>query len=543
MPARRHGPEALLGEARQLTLKSKLRDGLIALSVANLTFLRTWNELLTYTDEQAFFLREIPNLSQATAAALNVVLLAIAFFGLIRLFRVVTRRWGDKWGVAIAPFILLAPANAVSGILSANFPAYAPQTLLSGLSWDKALIWVAALTVLAAVSLRWPGPVLRAGGAIALQFIFLVPIEAGLVVWHLKKDNRSVYRVTHLAGPQVSNPERPPVFLLLVDELDYRLLFEDRPRGLSLPAFDRLQSECLSARRAFSPSSVTLTSVPSILSGEHIYKVAVTGPASIDGEFGTVRRRLHIEGGDTLFGAARALGYNVNVVGWYFPYCRVFGPVLSTCHWFDRGVRINVDGTSFKHDFINQAQSPYETATYSPFSQSVLGRHRILNAAGVERETLEILNKPDPGFLYVHHMATHAPFFYDRTTRTFSKRNAPVTGYVDALAWADSLLEKFRGAMESAGTWDRAIVLVTSDHFYRNSVALDGKPGDRVPWILKLPGQNTGVALNSPMHTIITRRFMESAMRGEIRTYAEAVDWIERNEASLVRDSEVPPHP
>ena len=525
-----------------MTLKSKLRDGLIALSVANLTFLRTWNELLTYTKEQAFFLRELPNLSQSAAAALNVALLAIALLGLIRLFRMITRRWGEKWAVAMAPFILLAPANSVSGILSSSAPEFAPQVLLSNLSVGRALLLLVALSAIMVIATRWPRRMLHVGSVIALHLVPLIGIEAGLVLWHFAKDDRAAYTASNLAGPRPAQPGRPPVFLFLIDELDYRLAFEDRARDLSLPALDALRQESLSATRALSPSDTTLTSVPSLLTGHHFSAIIPTAPTTAYArrEGGATEQ---IRPSDTVFGAARDLGYNVSIVGWYLPYCRLFGPVLAACKWFDRGVRINVEGSSFMRDFVNQAQSPYETATYSPFPQSVLARHRLLNAAGIERETLAILRKQDPGFLYVHHMATHAPYLYDRKTSTFSKKNAPVTGYVDALAWADSLVAKFRSTMEAAGTWDRAIILVTSDHLFRRGFELDGKHDRRVPWILKLPGQNVGVSLNSPMHTIITRRFMESAMRGEIRTYAEAVDWIERNEASVVRDSETPPHP
>ena len=66
----------------------------------------------------------------------------------------------------------------------------------------------------------------------------------------------------------------------------------------------------------------------------------------------------------------------------------------------------------------------------------------------------------------------------------------------------------------------------------------DGKTDDRVPWIVKMPGVNKRINYHFPIHTIITRRFLEAAVRGDIRTQAEAAEWVRTQEGRVYAESE-----
>ena len=514
------------------------RDLVVALSVANITFARTWNELLTYTREQAYFFRELPSIRQSLAAAINVLVLWILFFGLIRLMRLISRKWGDGWALTLVPFLVLPAFNSLSGIISAVAPKFAPQGFLGSLHLPGKLGAMAILVLIIYVIRHWPDRILKTAAWLTLNLALLIPLEAGAIIWHAISDERDLYTAHHLASPLPDKPDAPPVLLLLIDELDYRLLFENRPAGLALPEFDRLRSEAFSAQRATPPGRATSISVPSLLTGKRITRSYTLGPEKLTVEPSNGGPLQTIHGEDTIFSSVRAVGVNTSVVGWYLPYCRTFGSVLSSCSWYDLGSRVNVEGNSFLRDLVAQAQAPFETATFSPFPQSVLGKHRIFNAAGIERDGTAALSTPSPGFVYIHHMATHAPYVYDRLTGTFTKKNSPISGYVDGLALADIVLGKFRKAMEAGGSWDRAVVLVTADHHFRASMQFDGKTDDRVPWIVKMHGVNNRINYHFPIHTIITRRFLEAAVRGDIRTQAEAAEWIRTQEGRVYAESE-----
>ncbi len=70
------------------------------------------------------------------------------------------------------------------------------------------------------------------------------------------------------AGPVPAG--RPRVVWIIFDETDYRIAFEQRPGGVQLPAFDRLQAESLFATDAYSPADATLLSMPSLIIGRRV---------------------------------------------------------------------------------------------------------------------------------------------------------------------------------------------------------------------------------------------------------------------------------
>ncbi len=518
--------------------KQRQRDALAALSLANLTFARTWNELLTYSKEQAFFFHSLPTSKQAAAAAVNVLLLSVFMYCVIRLMRKVSHRWGDRAAVLLLP-LLIAPAfNSISGILSAVAPALAPQNWLRQLDAGGILALCLVATSFLYIGWRWPDWILKGSAWMIINLILLLPLEMAGVAWHFATDKSELYRTRPPAGYLPPRVDSPNVVILLIDELDYRLLFENRPSGLNLPEFDRLRSESLSASHAFPPGKITQVSVPSLLVGKRFLRTDTMGPDQLTGDPAGGGSRVPIGANDNIFASVRRMGMNTSVIGWYLPYCRLFSSVLSYCSWYDMGTRLNVEGDSFIHDLVNQAQAPYETATYSPFPQSVLGKHRIFNARGMERDLRRLLEVPNPGFVFIHHVATHAPYVYDRATKGFTLKNSPITGYVDGLAWADIVLGTVRQKLEEAGNWNNTILLVTADHSFRASRQLDGKWDPRVPWILKMPGNNKRIDYETPIHTIVTRRFVEAVVSGLIKTQDDEVNWLRANEASVYSESE-----
>jgi hypothetical protein len=100
-----------------------------------------------------------------------------------------------------------------------------------------------------------------------------------------------------------------------------------------------------------------------------------------------------------------------------------------------------------------------------------------------------------------------------------------------------------RHAMESNGTWDTTVVLVTSDHWWRDSLwkkhktwtaedeaASGGEVDRRVPFILKMSGSGEkGAAFDAPFNTILTHDLVLSILRGEVSDTKGAVEWLNRH--------------
>jgi hypothetical protein len=231
-------------------------------------------------------------------------------------------------------------------------------------------------------------------------------------------------------------------------------------------------------------------------------------------------------GGQTIFAAAKAAGYNTGVAGWYLPYCRVLSDDLNACSWQEMSFAYNSAGTGFLHVMMAQTRGLFETNLLSLFGQT------IVTAAHARRYTDNLERARDFAadarldLVFLHIPSTHVPYFYDRQTGTPVLKNSLVAGYTDALALADRTLQELRLAMQAANLWDRTAVLVTSDHEMRQSASLDGKTDRRIPFLLRMGGGSTALSMHQQFNTILTRHLVMSILRGSIRTTQEASEWI-----------------
>jgi hypothetical protein len=202
---------------------------------------------------------------------------------------------------------------------------------------------------------------------------------------------------------------------------------------------------------------------------------------------------------------------------------------LTSCFWGSEGDLINSTGETFSENIVNQARSLFETSLFSPFGQSLLVKNRIGMLERLRREALKAAADHSIGLVFLHYPVPHAPHTYDRVQRAFTKRNAPFDGYLDSLALADLILGEIREAMTAAGVWDTTTSLVSADHPYRASRQLDGRADPRVPFLMKLAGQKEAVEYCEPLQTLVSKRLLESVLRGEVSTPQETLAWLRAN--------------
>ena len=100
-------------------------------------------------------------------------------------------------------------------------------------------------------------------------------------------------------------------------------------------------------------------------------------------------------------------------------------------------------------------------------------------------------------------------------------------GYVDNLALADRTLGDLRQAMEQAGLWDKTWVLISSDHWWRESARYDGRTDHRVPFLLK-PAEATGTLDYPPaFNTILSADLLLAILKGEVTRAGQLVPWLD----------------
>lgn len=195
-------------------------------------------------------------------------------------------------------------------------------------------------------------------------------------------------------------------------------------------------------------------------------------------------------------------------------------------------LQFNSMGHTFPQQMTGQTRSLFETTLFSAFGQSLPVRRQAETYHEILDRGLAVANDSTYGFSFIHLPIPHAPHAYDRHTGQFTLKNSPIRGYSDSLALLDVTLGKIRRSMESAGTWDRTTVLITSDHPYREAAAIDGKSDPRIPYMLKMPFQKDGCVYRQSFNAILTQDLMLAILRGEVSDAKGVEAWLDRNRMS-----------
>lgn len=482
----------------------------IALSLANLAFVPSWLELLFRGADSGYYMKRLPAGSDYFAAILGVLILGSVFY---LLARAAERHVALKvlWTIVFLAAIAV-PLNTLRLKL--------PREVGVGRILSLGPVWLAGLGLLAAglgyVVFRARAkivPGVLAATAMLVAFAGLTFLRAGYAAATRDEDPRMAEgSLSPLTG---TSSTAPLAVWMIFDELDYRLAFEQRPADLQLPEFDRLRAESVFATRAIPPSNATLKSIPSLITGRIVTDAEVAAPNELT---------LTIDGGnvpyskqDNVFARAQAQKIETGVVGWYHPYCRLLANSLSHCSWWP--VYQTVTGRTAEESLFSSLGA--QLAGLLPTNGRAL---HIESYEHIVADAKRAVTEQKHGLLYLHLPSPHPPAIYDRKARKTTVMSwSNVTGYLGNLELADQALGEVRKAMEAAGTWDGAIVVATADHPWRQSKAYDGKKDERVPFLLKLPGQKTRLDHPTELRTVVTGEILLELLTGPRDVTPDAV--------------------
>ncbi len=506
------------------------KDLCIALSLANLCYLRIWSGLLTYGPEDAFFMKAPPAPAHYLAAVVNTLVLGAMIWVALR----GSRRLRPGWQTIAAEWffllLLLLPLNAIRNVLSSQSEELFQflRSSLLGPGSKKALFLAVAALAVVPVLIRWRHRLVRSAMAVLLVFSPAVPLTLVRGSWAaLRSDSKVLAAAPVEPRSPASECRAPRVLWVLFDEWDQRLTFDSRAPGIRLPELDRFRGTSLCAIHAYPPSSRTICSVPSLTTGRTVLDVKVAGVNDLRLMFAGGAESVPWRGCSTVFSDAQSLGLKTAIVGWFLPYSRVLGGDVTACWWWAMSLQHNSTGERFSEIAPNLALSLFETTQLAPWGQS----RTVKNHVQVYHEMLDraLSVATDPGYrlIFLHLPVPHSPHAYDRKTGTFTRANSPISGYWDSLELLDRTLSEIRLAMERAGQWDSTVVLLSSDHWNRSSRLLDGKEDRRVPFLLKMAGQRSELAVAGRMETVWTRELLAAIMRREISTPSGAAEWLD----------------
>jgi sulfatase-like protein len=498
-------------------MRQPLRDFVVGVSLANLCFIGVWDEVLTVNANS--YLRDV-SAASIWAVVLDTLLLGAALAGAMTLVRRSHSRHALTAAKGAFLLVLLLPIMRVYDDLHLVHVASFVSRVLETPDHEIRASELNPLWPLLLCA-AWPARSVRVGRAVVAFLFPLTFVTVGRGAWRLATSDITAANAdgapAAIAAPPASPRPAPRVIVLLFDEMDFRLTYAERPPGLDLPELDRLRTEAFFASQAFPPGRRTEVSVPALLTGRAVSGDLRRGTDTLLLTFDGAEPAAPVSWGDQpgLFGAVQALGYNAGVVGWYHPYCRVFARRLARCFWLphaDAIVRARGHGLGRQMVDLFRSLSPLADRR-----RHIEDYGRLLAEAGAAVADTSL------HFLFVHLPVPHNPVIYDRDPGTLTVHNYSVYGYHDNLALADRTLGVMRRALEGAGLWDRATIIVTADHSRRA-----GERDPRVPFLVKLAGQRgAGPVYRRPFNTIALHDLALALLRGEIVSGSRLTRWLD----------------
>ncbi len=235
-----------------------------------------------------------------------------------------------------------------------------------------------------------------------------------------------------------------------------------------------------------------------------------------------------------IFSAARAAGFKTALIGWYHPYCRIIGTDLDVCYWEPSISEANpvVDRLSLAGAMRLWARDvlfriPLMFRLLKGGYMRELGEQHIVAHQRILGQARAVVRKQDLNLTLIHFPIPHHPFIYDPARNVLS--SATGNDYVANLELADRILGELRREMEAADSWSRTAVLITSDHWWRESTPVNGRLDHRVPFLLKLAGQADGVTYPHAFNTVLTHDLVLAYLSGELSSKDDMIQWIERH--------------
>jgi Sulfatase len=529
---------------------SFLKRYLGCLGFANLCTLNLWHDSQRLQQEYQDYFRAEPAGHTMVAGILLVILtLSVTFYVIVSIGLRITR---PRVALALRAALMLAflfPIYLLDYVvLSCDFAGHAllVAKTVTYLGYAGVLLAVVLYVIVRKEkSLR-----VLLGVNRALVPLLVVSVAGYVWVAYRQEKFSASTRYVSRAGIRRARPsDRPRILWVLFDEFDYNLGFVSRPPSVSLAEFDRLRRESFAAENAFPAASETLLAMPSLISGLPACGAQVVGHSAL-----SLCRENGSKNGpwlasETLFAGLRSQGSLSGVVSWYHPSCRLFPETLAACEFVPatqnallvhQAYATQVGAVRFAWYLLRSQASllPLIPRTIVPGDVDLGRLEQLSEFEKVHAAALKYVVDPGLDFVMVHYPIPHPHGIYDRRAKRFS--SGPEATYLDNLALADRTLGEIRRALESSGQWVGTALIVSSDHSLRawSSTAVDGRKRlasfgrtglERIPFIVRLPGQTSGVSYEPRVNTLLTAALILAIDRGEISTFGDLENWLTKH--------------
>jgi hypothetical protein len=265
--------------------------------------------------------------------------------------------------------------------------------------------------------------------------------------------------------------EHARVVWIVFDELSYNQVFEHRAHDLELPNFDALKAQSTVFTHVQPIGYKTVKIIPSLLIGHVVDDYRYTFDNSFFVHYAGAHGWKPVDGSTTIFADAQQQQWRTAVVGWYNPYCTIYGDAIDDCYWN------NLD----KIDGPMAQQNSFWRNTYSPLANIVREvksparadrdmcsydvRQRLKTHLDLQAHAFQLLQTDQADFIYFHMSMPHSPNIWSRVKDDYTQWCG--SSYLDNLALADRVLGEMMKQMQASPRWKDTTVVVEGDHGWR----------------------------------------------------------------------------
>jgi hypothetical protein len=354
-----------------------------------------------------------------------------------------------------------------------------PFEVRDGLVPILAISWAALLLLLLLRFPLWYRRLLRVGDGIGIFLAVFGVCSIAQLLWVIRwHPGRQQTNAAWTVGVQPPRQHRRLVWIIF-DELSYDQLFEHRAHDLALPNVDSLRSQSTLFTEIQPIGMKTVKVIPSLFSGGVIDDFRYLSDNRFVVHY-TGQHGWHpLDGAGTLFRDAQLAGWRTAAVGWYNPYCTIYGSALDSCYWsnLDR-----TDGNMAQRaTFWRNTWSPLAnlgTELRSPTladreSCNIDVRQRNQTHQDLEKHILQVVSSDQADFIFLHLDIPHSPNIWSRIADDYTQSCG--SSYLDNLALVDRELGRLLTMLRGSPRWKDTTLIVQGDHSWR-TVIWDGLP-------------------------------------------------------------------
>jgi len=372
------------------------------------------------------------------------------------------------------PRVRLALAIVLPPYLVVRTQAMLPFLLPTSLLVLIALVWAAIVVLLLVRSKLWYRRLMRVGdffGVFLAVFAFCTVMQLLYVArWSPGPHEHSAAWATTAQPPR----RHPLLVWVIFDELSYDQVYEHRSTDLALPNFDALRGESTVFSDAQPIGDKTVKVLPSLLSGQTIKAYRFT----FDNRLSVLHSGEHeyhlLDGSGTVFGDAKQAGWRTAAVGWYNPYCTIYGDAIDQCYWMNRDMTDGpmAQGKSFWENTTSPLKQAAEQLVMPTRAKHDLCTYEVQRRSqtfvDLKQHASELLKMDQADFVFLHMPVPHSPNIWSRRQGNYVQQCG--SSYLDNLALADRELGELVGILQSSPRWKDTTLIVEGDHSWRTYV-------------------------------------------------------------------------